>query len=73
MGKKLFISIYESGGRISTVTDIGPGVVGDRRVADLTDVADVLEPRRDPENSSLLLLYIKNAFLIRSKNDLLPF
>lgn len=45
---------YASGGRISTVTDVGPGAVGERRVADLREVAEwpllALDPRRDPVN-----------------------
>lgn len=46
------LSFYTSGARISTVTDVGPGVVGDLRVADRRDVAEcpllALDPRRDP-------------------------
>lgn len=48
---------YASGARISTVTDVGPAAVGERRVADLNEVAEcallALDPRRDPiENNS---------------------
>lgn len=43
---------HTSGARISTVTDVGPGVVGERNVADLNEVAEwpllAREPRRDP-------------------------
>lgn len=46
-------SIYASGALISTVTDVGPaGVVGERSMADLKEVAEwpllALEPLRDP-------------------------
>lgn len=48
---------YASGARISTVTDVGPAAVGERRVADLNEVAEcallALDPRRDPiQNNS---------------------
>lgn len=52
MKQVYFQSFYGSGARISTVTDVGPGAVGERTVADLRDVAEwpllALEPRRDP-------------------------
>lgn len=55
MVKQIYVqSFYASGARISTVTDVGPGTVGDRNPGDLRDVAEcpllALEPRRDPEN-----------------------
>lgn len=46
-------SFYASGARISTVTDVGPGAVGERNVADLRELTEwpllALEPRRHPE------------------------
>lgn len=45
----LHSNVYVSGARIWTVTEAGPGVVGDLRVAERNDVAEcpllALEPR----------------------------
>lgn len=63
-------SFYASGARISTVTDVGPGVVGERRAADLRDVAEwplpALEPRRDPEIERVKINSRMKALISRS-------